>query len=164
MAGQKGRSGRPKGQQNKVYHESVRRAAATYYILDRMDMGQIAQVLSVPDSTIRRWKTEERWDDKALPRAMSGRMVAENLLLQIQSILDKARDEQRVLTVSEADSIAKLQSTAEKLNPRLQFRANVMDGIQMLNAYLKKRAPELQPQVAPLLGEFIQNLADQTLA
>lgn len=161
MAGKKGASGRRAGRTQ--YSDDVRSLAKSYFVLERKTIAEIALLLGVPVNTIRGWKTADDWDSSVLPRAASGKMIAAELLVNIHNILEEAKKAARTLTVEEADAIVKLQSTANKLDPKGQFKAHAMDTVQALGDYLRKYAPSLHPQVVPHLLEFIRRVVEEPL-
>lgn len=145
----------------KPHPHPVRAFAEAYYILDRKDIAEIAVLLGVGESTLRRWRVEEAWDERRLPRNASGRLVANDLLIQIGQILDVARREARPVTHEEADGIKKLQSTAEQLDPKSRFRGHALDTLELLGRYVAEHHAELHPALTPILVDFARRLIEQ---
>ena len=145
------------------HHDVVRSFAEGYYILDRKEISEISTILGVPTPTIRRWRVQDKWDDRRLPRAMSGRLVANDLMIQIAQILDRARREARTVTHEEADGIKKLMSTAEQVNPKARFRAHALDTLELLGKYVAEKHPDLHDQVVPILVDFARRLVEQPI-
>lgn len=143
--------------------EQLRIQARAYYVLDRKSIPEIARLLGIGDSTLRRWCRHERWDDNRRPRALSGRDIAQGLIEDIELIRKKAREEGRSLTHEDADAIIKLQATAEKLDPRARFRANALETMELLGRYTARHHPDLHTDLVPVLVEFSRRLVEQPI-
>lgn len=143
------------------HHDVVRSFAEGYYILDRKEITEISAILGVPTPTIRRWRVQDKWDERRLPRTMSGRLVANDLMIQIAQILRQARLESRTVTHEEADGIKKLMSTAEQISPKARFRAHALDTLELLGKFVAERHAGLHDQVVPVLVDFARRLVEQ---
>lgn len=142
------------------YHDAVRDRAGYYYCIQQKDIPTVAQLTGVAQSTLYRWRKEDDWEDRRAPAVLSGREARRAYERDIQGIRESAREEGRALNASEADAITKLQSAAEKADPKSIRRAHYLDCVADLGIFLAAETPELYQDLITHLNEFARRTTE----
>lgn len=143
------------------YDDAVRFRCEMLYCLERKTLHEIEAITEPSLSTLRRWKKEYRWDEKVKKRALSGPMLAQAVMEQINQIIQRANDEGRILNSKETDQVAKLQKIASRHDKEARFTSHAIETMDRLNAWLAEHYPELRTQMTSPIMEFTTHLANQ---
>jgi hypothetical protein len=137
-----------------TYDDGTRLRCKSMYCLQRKDLDGIEEITEPSISTLRRWRAKGRWDEERVHRTLSGPMLAQKFMQQIDQILQGAIEEGRMLTQGETDQIAKLQKVASKHNGRARFTSHALEAVDQLNTWLASNYPDLREDMATPLLEF----------
>jgi len=140
------------------YSDEVRARCKSLYCLKGHEIPEIAQLTGVSESTLRRWRKEEEWDDQRMARSVSGRMIAEELKQQVWKVVKQANEEGRMLDNAEVDRIRKLRKDINKLDDTEIFVGHALDTIDELGDWLGEHYPELRDDMVQPLMEFSRKL------
>ena len=143
------------------YPDAVRFRCEMLYCLERKTLKEIDAITEPSLSTLRRWKEEYNWDDKVKKRALSGPMLAQAVMEQINTIIQNANEEGRMLNPKETDQVAKLQKIASRHDKEARFTSHAIETMDPFNARLAENYPDLREQVTTPIMEFTTHLADQ---
>ena len=146
------------------YEDEVRFGCRRMYCLQRMSLEEIAEVKDPSLSTLRRWRAEGSWDDQRVKQALSGPMLAQALMLQINQIVQTANDEGRAMTKGECDKVAKLQKVASRHAKDARYTSHVIEAMDQLQVWLGSNYPDLRPQMVTPLNEFAHHVANSASA
>lgn len=109
---------------------------------------EIAEIVSVAEPTIRKWKEKGKWEElKAAQTLTAGKIIR-----QIYQRLDALTQEGAPL---DADKIIKLANSIEKLSDRNATLSQTINVFKDFTTWLMERNPELGKQVNDLQKQFI---------
>lgn len=143
------------------YPDAVRFRCEMLYCLERKDLKEIAAITDPSESTLRRWKDEHGWEEKVKKRTLSGPMLAQQVMEQINMIIQQANDEGRMLNTKETDRVAKLQKIASRHDKEARFVSHAIETMDRFNAWLAEQYPDLRERVTTPIMEFTTHLAEQ---
>ena len=143
------------------YPDAVRFRCEMLYCLERKTLKEIAAITEPSESTLRRWKEEHGWEEKVKKRALSGPMLAQSVMEQINTIIQEANNQGRMLTPKETDQVAKLQKIASRHDKEARFTSHAIETMDRFNAWLAEEYPDLREQATTPIMEFTTHLADQ---
>lgn len=138
----------------------VRAQAELLYILQRKTPAEIATLLGVSAASVRRWREDEGWDSKVVARAMSGPLLAQECLQQINLLIEAAKQERRALTPEEVNRISQLQKVADRNDGTARFKAHAIDTMDRFLAFASEHAPDLHAHLVPVGMAFIRRVVD----
>ena len=142
----------------KKYDDETRARCKSLYCFDGHSVPDISRMTGVSESTLRRWRREEDWDDQRMARTVSGRMIAEQLKKQVHMIVEKANEEGRMLENDEVDRIRKMRKDIDKLDDTEVFVGHALDTIDELGDWLAEHYPDLREEMVQPLMEFSRQM------
>ncbi|MBO8183327.1 MAG: helix-turn-helix domain-containing protein [Archaeoglobus sp.] len=134
--------------------------AEYFYREQGLSVEEICKRVKISRGTLYRWIKEGNWQKTKLSRELSAMQLADELRWHIHEIQKKARQENRPLNATEIDSISKLLATIEKLNPKITWAANIIEGLEKFHSFLKSRYPELAREIIDPMMQFISEVGD----
>jgi transposase len=140
------------------YDGETRSRCKNLYCYDGHSIAEIARMMPPSESTLRRWKEEDDWEDQKMAKEVSGRMIAEQLKRQVHMIVEEANSEGRLLTNAEVDRIRKMRSDIEKLDDTEIRIGHALDTIDELGDWMAEHYPDLHEQLVQPLMEFSREL------
>lgn len=141
-----------------AYDQEVRGECELLYCVHGKDIPQIAEKTGVSESTLRRWRAKQSWDEKVVARVISGPMIAQQLKQQVYKIVQQANNDGRLIDSKEADRISKMRKMINDLDGDAVFVSHAMEAMDQFNSWLDEEAPELRQKIAPLMMEFTREL------
>lgn len=142
----------------KQYSDEMRARCKSLYCFKGHSIPEISELTGVSESTLRRWRKKENWDDQRMAQAVSGRMIAEQLKKQVWMVVEQANEEGRMLDNAEVDRIRKMRKDINKLDDSEVFVGHALDTIDELGDWLADHYPELRDQMVQPLMEFSRTL------
>jgi len=142
----------------KKYSDEVRARCKSLYCYKGHSIPAISDLTGVSESTLRRWRSEEDWEDQRMARSVSGRMVAEQLRKQVFMIIADANEEGRMLDNGEVDRIRKMRKDINELDDAELFVGHALDTIDELGDWLADHYPDLRDDMVQPLMEFSRQL------
>lgn len=121
---------------------------------------EIAEQLDVSEKTISNWRRDGKWDLLRAAEVSAPLETAKALYRQIQMIVAKADEEQRVLDPKETDQISKLATAIDKTSNR----ANLGHYVQIMEEFalfIKAHDLALAREVVQYQSTFLNRKADE---
>lgn len=143
------------------YSDEMRARCRKLYCFEGHSIPEISRLTGVSESTLRRWRADESWEDQRIQQAVSGRMVAEQLKMQVHRIVQQANEEGRLLDTSEVDRIRKMRKDIQKLDDSEVWVGHALDTIDELGDWLAEHYPDLADEMMQPLVEFGRHLVDE---
>jgi hypothetical protein len=113
--------------------ENKQEIARTLYLLSEKTQKEICLVVGWTEKTFIEQKRKGKWDELKDNRSLTKQQIVTILHSQTLKIIEVAKDEGRVLTAKEIDSIAKLASSIDKL----EKKATIETYIEVFEEYNK---------------------------
>lgn len=92
--------------------------ARTFYLMTEKSQKEICEVVKWTEKTFTEQKQKGKWNEMRDTKNLTRQQILSMLHTQLLKISDVAKDESRVLTAREVDSIAKLASSIDKLEKK----------------------------------------------
>jgi len=143
------------------YDDEMRARCKSLYCFKGHEIPEISRLTGVSESTLRRWRSEEEWDDQRMARSISGRMIAEQLKKQVWMIVEQANEEGRMLDNAEVDRIRKMRKDIDKLDDTEVWVGHALDTIDELGDWLADHYPGLREEMVQPLMEFSRELVQE---
>jgi hypothetical protein len=128
-----------------MYDDTVKKQAELLFCLDNLDIPSISKKLSIPSSTIFRWRKDEHWDRKKNTCNFSYPELEALYIKKIQVILlevDSGKID--ILNPSTADALSKHFSIIQKINPLKKMYGLILTFVQKLDEYLSENDKALR--------------------
>jgi len=118
----------------------------------------VAQAVGVTEKTIAAWKVKYNWEALRTAELTGPTDLAGALFRQIQLITEAATSQNRPINLQEADQIAKLSSSIEKLQGKatLGLQSQIMEEFVL---YLNEIDADLAKSIVPHQFSFLQSQA-----
>ena len=145
---------------SKITSEQMRRWALTMYLNENRTQAEIAEACGVSRQTVIRWAKTDKWDEHKASLTMTREEQIKNLQRQIVEINNNiiGRDKgERFATPKEADTIAKLTTSINKLETELGIH-EIVSTAQRFIAWLRPVDLELTKTFTRLFDKFIKSL------
>lgn len=145
---------------SKITSEQMRRWALTMYLNENRTQAEIAEACGVSRQTVIRWAKADKWDEHKASLTMTREEQIKNLQRQIVEINNNiiGRDKgERFATPKEADTIAKLTTSINKLETELGIH-EIVSTAQRFIAWLRPVDLELTKTFTRLFDKFIKSL------
>lgn len=145
---------------SKMTSEQMRRWALTMYLNENRTQAEIAEACGVSRQTIIRWSKADKWDEHKVSLTMTREEQIKNLQRQIAEINNGILDReagQRFATPKEADTIAKLTTSINKLETETGIH-EIVGVAQRFIAWLRPVDLELTKTFTRLFDKFIKSL------
>lgn len=140
--------------------ESNKALATELFVKLGKSQKDIATQLGVSEKTVGAWKTKLNWESLRASELTASRNVIKNLLSQISTICENAAINNREISDKEADRIAKIGATIERLEKKATL-AHVVQVMEEFILYLKNIELPLAQQVVAHQLNFIQKKAHE---
>ncbi len=138
----------------------MRRWALSMYLNENRTQAEIAEACGVHRQTIVRWAKLDKWDEHKASMMMTREEQIKNLQRQIveinNNILEREQGK-RYATPAEADTIAKLTNSINKLETEVGIH-EVVSTAQRFIAWLRPVDLELTKTFTNLFDKFIKSL------
>lgn len=92
--------------------------ARTLYLMTEKSQKEICEVVGWSEQTFCEQKQKGKWNEMRDTRTLTKQQIISMLHSQTLRIVDAAKDENRILTAREVDSVAKLASSIDKLEKK----------------------------------------------
>ncbi len=92
--------------------------ARTLFLMTEKSQKEICDVVGWSEKTFCEQKQKGKWNEMRDTRTLTKQQIISMLHTQTLKIVDAAKDENRVLTAREVDSVAKLASSIDKLEKK----------------------------------------------
>lgn len=145
---------------SKMTSEQMRRWALTMYLNENRTQAEIAEACGVSRQTIIRWSKADKWDEHKVSLTMTREEQIKNLQRQIAEINNGILDReagQRFATPKEADTIAKLTTSINKLETETGIH-EIVGVAQRFIAWLRPVDLELTKTFTRLFDKFLKSL------
>lgn len=143
------------------YSDGVRARCKSLYCYKGHEIPDISELTGVSESTLRRWRKEDEWNDQRMARSVSGRMIAEQLRKQVWMIIQSANEEARMLDNGEVDRVRKMRKDINELDDTEVFVGHALDTIDELGDFLGENYPDLRNDMVQPLMEFSRKLVQE---
>jgi hypothetical protein len=107
--------------------------ARTLYLMTEKSQKEICEVVGWSEKTFTEQKQKNKWNELRDNRTLTKQQIISMLHHQTQKILDEAKNENRILSAREVDSIAKLAASIDKL----ETKATIETFIEVFEDYNK---------------------------
>lgn len=134
-------------------------AAEMLYVIERKSRQDVVERTGVSGSTFDRWRRKGRWDERRADQIISIPQLVEDMKADIRRTYDLGKKEERPLTSGERDGIFKTISKMQQLDKGSLFAQHGIQVMDLFSAYLKEKAPALQPPLVPHMVAFANRLA-----
>ena len=92
--------------------------ARTLYLMTEKSQKEICEVVNWAEKTFTEQKQKGKWNELRDTKSLTKQQIVSMLHTQLLKISDVAKDENRLLSAREVDSIAKLASSIDKLEKK----------------------------------------------
>lgn len=92
--------------------------ARTLYLMTEKSQKEICEVVNWAEKTFTEQKQKGKWNELRDTKSLTKQQIISMLHTQLLKISDVAKDENRLLSAREVDSIAKLASSIDKLEKK----------------------------------------------
>lgn len=92
--------------------------ARTLYLMTEKSQKEISEVVGWSEKTFSEQKQKGKWNELRDTKSLTKQQIISMLHTQLLKISDVAKDENRLLSAREVDSIAKLASSIDKLEKK----------------------------------------------
>ena len=92
--------------------------ARTLYLMTEKNQKEICEVVKWSEKTFTEQKQKGKWNELRDTKSLTKQQIISMLHTQLLKISDVAKDENRLLSAREVDSIAKLASSIDKLEKK----------------------------------------------
>lgn len=92
--------------------------ARTLYLMTEKTQKEICEVVNWTEKTFTEQKQKGKWNEMRDTKSLTKQQIISMLHSQTLKIVEAAKDEDRVLTAREVDSIAKLAASIDKLEKK----------------------------------------------
>ena len=163
-----------------AYKQEIINQARSAYVYEALSLTAIADRLSLPLSTINRWKRAslkngDDWDKARAAARLSGQgaeavtvAVLEDFVLLFQSTLNDIKLSTDLTPLEKAEIISRLSdaytktiNAAAKGSPKLNKLAIAMEVLQLLVKYIQSERPDLIESFSDVLTGFGEKLAGE---
>lgn len=161
MAAAKDNSIKEKKVKRRAKPHPMRKVAKELFLTGQYALKEIAEELNVSETTLIKWKEEDKWEwEKSIRQNASKEIIAflyEQILLLQEQCVD-AKGKQRAMNAKEADTVVKISNSIEKLSHRLSA-STAMEAFMMLGNEVKQSDPALAKSLLPFQTEILKRLA-----
>lgn len=141
--------------------ENAKQLARTLYTEQGQDALDLTRYIDVDLLTIESWIREGDWTSLRSAKHLSPSNLIKLYYEQSEAIVQNAKqDDNRPLTLTETNTLAKLADCINKIERRLDSGA-VMDMLKAFNNYLVKVKPQLAREVVIYEMEYVRDLIQQ---
>lgn len=134
--------------------------AQTLYVTNGWSAKEIAAKLDVRENTVGKWAKDGNWKILKASITSTPATAIANLFQNIIEIQDEAKEEERSLTSTETNMIAKISKSIELMNPKKNIGVYITTLEEFL-LWLKDFDITNAKGFAPLLKDFIQHKIQQ---
>lgn len=92
--------------------------ARTLYLMTEKTQKEICEVVGWTEKTFTEQKQKGKWNELRDTKSLTKQQIISMLHYQTLKIVDSAKDEDRILSAREVDSIAKLTASIDKLEKK----------------------------------------------
>ena len=107
--------------------------ARTLYLLTEKSQKEISEVVGWSEKTFSEQKQKGKWSDLRDTKSLTKQQIISMLHTQTFKLIEGAKDENRLLSAREIDSVAKLTSSIDKL----ETKATIETFIEVFEDYNK---------------------------
>ncbi|WP_052594141.1 helix-turn-helix domain-containing protein [Aureispira sp. CCB-QB1] len=136
-----------KGKENK-------KIAKTLFIELGLSQADIALRLKISRQQISKWVTKENWKVLRNARLVTSEQIVQRTYVQIGMIYEKSEEEERILTSTESDQIAKLMAGIRSLDRGADLATYIQAFEEFVN-FMRKQDPELAQRIGDYQMEFL---------
>jgi len=121
---------------------------------------EISNMMNVPESTLARWKQQDRWEEEEKSASPLG--LVYKLQIAFNNTLEKAISEDKLGDPAIADTLTKLAALMEKVIPKRMMLANILNMLTDVVLYLQNHVEDddFKDKFAayiPEIAEFLKN-------
>lgn len=140
--------------------QEVKEIAKTLYITLGLSQAEIAKRLNKNKAQISRWVSAGDWAVLRSSKVATRDQIIQRTYIQITKIYDLAEQEERTLTVSESDQIAKLMSGVKSIHKEADLSSYIQTFEEFL-IYLRQENFELAKEISDYQMDFLTIKARQ---
>lgn len=137
-------------------HPKIRQAWKLY-VEQGLDAKEIHHFLGIAESTLSKYVKAENWKAQRASRTLSPDKLITLYYAQSDAIVQKAKDENRAITVSEADALNKLATAIQKLDKKVDSSIS-MSVLRNFNNWLLQINPDAAKTLVEYQTHYIQFL------
>jgi hypothetical protein len=143
------------------HHERQKETAEYYYIVDKMTLTAISDLMDIKLETLKYWRKTREWEEKRKRSSLNPHILAHRTMGVIDDMLHKIADEKRIPTTGESDSMNKLYKMVEGLSNSARFVANGTEIMRMLIEYLEINNPDIVAEMKAVAADFVHKLYER---
>ena len=133
------------------------------YVHEDKTIEDIENMLNIPRSTLYYWAKADQWEESKKSYRFSAGEIAEQINKSMLHIFKAAEErDNKALTGSEADAIAKLNKVRASVLKDSNFMGIAFNVMQRFQSYLRQHHPKIVDNDFPdICAEFLKNLYEQ---
>ena len=118
--------------------------ARTLYLMTEKSQKEICEVVGWTEKTFTDQKNKGKWNDLRETKTLTKQQIISMLHTQTFKLIEGAKDENRLLSAREIDSVAKLTSSIDKL----ETKATIETFIEVFEDDVRSKAKEIDAKIA----------------